>query len=70
MLIVIDVPGVVPKISKIVVSKGVGVAVADKKLIDHAVDELTLIAGQKAIATLSKKDIASFYGFRGESYFF
>jgi len=50
----------VPKISKIVVSKGVGVAVADKKLIDHAVDELTLITGQKAIATLSKKDIASF----------
>ena len=50
----------VPKILKIVVSKGVGAAVADKKLIEHAIDELTLITGQKAIATLSRKDIASF----------
>lgn len=50
----------VPKILKIVVSKGVGAAVADKKLVDHAIDELTLITGQKAISTLSKKDIASF----------
>ena len=50
----------VPKIIKIVVSKGVGAAVADKKLIEHAIDELTLITGQKAIATLSKKDVASF----------
>ena len=50
----------VPKIIKIVVSKGVGAAVADKKLVEHAIDELTLITGQKAIATLSKKDIASF----------
>ena len=50
----------VPKIIKIVVSKGVGAAVADKKLIEHAIDELTLITGQKAIATLSRKDIASF----------
>ena len=50
----------VPKILKIVVSKGVGAAVADKKLVEHAIDELTLITGQKAIATLSKKDIASF----------
>jgi large subunit ribosomal protein L5 len=38
----------------------VGAAVADKKLIDHAVDELTLITGQKAISTLSKKDVAAF----------
>ena len=50
----------VPKLQKIVISKGVGAAVADKKLVDHAVDELTKIAGQKAVPTLSKKDIASF----------
>lgn len=50
----------VPKLKKIVISKGVGAAVADKKLVDHAVDELTKISGQKAVPTLSKKDIASF----------
>ena len=50
----------VPKLEKIVVSRGVGAAVADKKLIDYAVDELTRITGQKAIATISKKDVASF----------
>ena len=50
----------VPSLEKIVISRGVGAAVSDKKLIDHAVDELTLITGQKAIATLSKKDVASF----------
>ncbi|MDX1365105.1 50S ribosomal protein L5 [Arenibacter latericius] len=50
----------VPKLEKIVVSRGVGAAVADKKLIDYAVDELTLITGQKAIATNSKKDVAAF----------
>ncbi len=50
----------VPKLQKIVISKGVGAAVADKKLIDYAVDELTIISGQKAIATISKKDIAAF----------
>ncbi len=50
----------VPKLEKIVVSRGVGAAVADKKLIDHAVDELTLITGQKAISTMSKKDVATF----------
>ena len=50
----------VPKLSKIVISRGVGAAVADKKLIDHAVDELTLISGQKAVATMSKKDVANF----------
>jgi large subunit ribosomal protein L5 len=50
----------VPKLQKIVLSRGVGAAVADKKLIDHAVDELTIITGQKAISTLSKKDVASF----------
>jgi len=50
----------VPKLEKIVVSRGVGAAVADKKLIDHAVDELTMITGQKAISTISKKDVAAF----------
>ena len=50
----------VPKLEKIVVSRGVGAAVADKKLIDHAVDELTLITGQKAVSTMSKKDVAAF----------
>ena len=50
----------VPKLQKIVVSRGVGATVADKKLIDHAVDELTAITGQKAVATISKKDVASF----------
>ena len=50
----------VPKLQKIVVSRGVGAAVSDKKLIDHAVDELTNITGQKAVATLSKKDVATF----------
>jgi len=50
----------VPILEKIVISRGVGAAVSDKKLIDYAVEELTLISGQKAIATLSKKDVASF----------
>lgn len=50
----------VPKLKKIVLSRGVGAAVADKKLIDYAVDELTNITGQKAIATMSKKDVATF----------
>ena len=50
----------VPKLKKIVLSKGVGGAVSDKKLIDHAVDELTMITGQKAIPTISKKDVATF----------
>ncbi len=50
----------VPKLEKIVLSRGVGAAVADKKLIDYAVDELTAITGQKAVPTISKKDVASF----------
>jgi len=50
----------VPKLEKIVVSRGVGEAVADKKLVDQAVEELTMITGQKAVATISKKDVASF----------
>lgn len=50
----------VPKLEKIVLSRGVGAAVADKKLIDYSVDELTNITGQKAVATISKKDVATF----------
>lgn len=50
----------VPKLEKIILSRGVGAAVADKKLVDHAVDELTRITGQLAVSTLSKKDVASF----------
>ena len=46
--------------SKIVLSRGVGSAVADKKLIEHAIEELSIITGQKAVATVSKKDVASF----------
>jgi len=50
----------IPRLTKIVISKGVGAAIADKKLIEYAVDELTMISGQKALATISKKDIAAF----------
>ncbi len=50
----------VPRINRIVINQGVGQAVADKKLIDVAQEELTLIAGQKAIQTFSKKDISNF----------
>ncbi|MDR2963209.1 MAG: 50S ribosomal protein L5 [Bacteroidales bacterium] len=50
----------VPRIEKIVINQGIGKAVADKKLIETAINELTLIAGQKAIATYSKKDISNF----------
>lgn len=50
----------VPRLEKIVISRGVGAAVADKKLIDYALDELTQITGQKAVSTVSKKDVASF----------
>ncbi len=50
----------VPKLKSIVVSRGVGNAVADKKLIEYSVDELTNITGQKAVPTISKKDVASF----------
>ena len=50
----------VPKLKKIVVSRGIGAAVADKKLIDHAVEELSNITGQRAVPTMSKKDVAAF----------
>jgi large subunit ribosomal protein L5 len=50
----------VPKITKICLNRGVNGAVADKKLVDIALEELTTISGQKAIATMSKKDISNF----------
>ncbi len=50
----------VPKLSKICLNRGVNGAVADKKLVDIAVEELTTITGQKAVPTASKKDISNF----------
>ena len=50
----------VPKISKIAINKGIGDAVADKKLIDAGVEELTIISGQKAVATKAKNSISNF----------
>ncbi len=50
----------VPKIEKIIVSQGLGIAVADKKLIDISVNEISTITGQKAISTKAKKDISNF----------
>lgn len=49
-----------PKITKIVINRGIGAAVADKKLIDVGVDELSTITGQKAISTKSKIDVSNF----------
>lgn len=50
----------VPKLQKIVLNQGVGQAVADKKLIETAQEELSLIAGQRAVQTLSRKDVSNF----------
>ena len=50
----------VPKLQKIVLNQGLGDAIADKKLIDAGIDEMTQISGQKAVATKSKKDISNF----------
>ncbi|MCB9032480.1 MAG: 50S ribosomal protein L5 [Chitinophagales bacterium] len=50
----------VPKLTKIVVNQGVGIAVGDKKIIDTQVDEISRITGQKAVATKSKKAISNF----------
>ena len=50
----------VPRISKITLNMGVGEAVADKKIMDHAVSDMQKIAGQKPVVTLSKKSIAGF----------
>jgi len=49
-----------PRLTKICLNRGVNGAVTDKKLIDIAVDELTNITGQKAVSTMSKKDISNF----------
>jgi large subunit ribosomal protein L5 len=53
-------PMQVPVLKKIVINQGLGMATADKKIIDVAINELTAITGQKAVATVSKKDVANF----------
>ncbi len=53
-------PMQVPALEKIVINQGIGEATQDKKLIDIAINELTAITGQKAVATLSRKDISNF----------
>mgnify|MGYP003439397436 FL=1 len=50
----------VPVLKKIVINEGLGAAVADKKIIDVAINEVTAITGQKAVATVSRKDISNF----------
>ena len=53
-------PMQVPRLKKIVINEGLGEATQDKKVIETAINELTAITGQKAVATLSKKDISNF----------
>ena len=48
------------KLKKIFINQGIGAALADKKMVDQACEEITLITGQKAVATKSKKDISNF----------
>ena len=50
----------IPVLRKIVINQGLGIATADKKIIEVAINELTAITGQKAVATVSKKDVANF----------
>ena len=50
----------IPVLKKIVINQGLGMATADKKIIDVAINELSAITGQKAVATVSKKDVANF----------
>ena len=50
----------VPRLEKIVINQGLGAATQDKKLIETSINELTAITGQKAVATLSRKDISNF----------
>ncbi len=50
----------IPVLKKIVINQGLGMATADKKIIDVAINEITAITGQKAVATLSKKDVSNF----------
>lgn len=49
-----------PKITKICLNQGVGKAVGDRKMVDHALTEMTQVAGQKAVKTLSTKDVSNF----------
>ena len=53
-------PMQVPVLKKIVINQGLGIAVADKKIIETALNEMATITGQKAVATVSKKDISNF----------
>ena len=53
-------PMQIPVLKKIVINQGLGMATADKKIIDVAINEITAITGQKAVATVSKKDVANF----------
>lgn len=53
-------PMQVPRLVKICINQGLGVAITDKKLIDSGVSEMTMIAGQKAVSTKSRKDISNF----------
>ena len=53
-------PMQIPVLKKIVINEGLGMATADKKIIEVAINELTAITGQKAVATVSKKDVANF----------
>lgn len=50
----------VPRISKICINRGIGAAVADKKLVDNGVEELTTITGQKAVPTIAKRSVSNF----------
>ena len=50
----------VPRITKICINRGIGAAVADKKLVDNGVDELTIITGQKAVPTIAKRSVSNF----------
>ena len=50
----------IPVLKKIVINQGLGIATQDKKIIDTAINEITAITGQKAVATVSKKDITNF----------
>ena len=50
----------IPVLKKIVINQGLGMATADKKIIDVAINEISAITGQKAVATISKKDVANF----------
>ncbi|SES87288.1 50S ribosomal protein L5 [Hymenobacter actinosclerus] len=50
----------VPRITKICINRGIGAAVADKKLVDNGVEELTIITGQKAVPTIAKRSVSNF----------